>query len=522
MLKLPVVAILLRRLDGKEARNSILAFHGGTLLFYISALPVLVLDHGWIGLTFVFEASALLWLNRRIEHPGLRWVSAFMAPIGLTILLVSIPRLKGIESLPILNSAVLSIGASIIALGAAVRLASFPQRKIAKTDLPNYFLWIAVGTGFYFLNLIISDLFAGPGKGFKVVPGRNFLHCLCYALTWTAFGAALWRVRVVPFIMRGVGFAFIFIGSACLILIPVMIPESVAEMKPLINLGLLAYLPLMAILYFVFFNEPWGNFDGRTKNICLALFLTAGFMMLKVESSTIFQTGSNFELIRPHTASKAVASAAGWLIYGLVLLIWPKRLDRPFRIAGLVLIFLGITKTIIFPFRFRIEFGDMLPVLNIPSLLFLFLIAVLVYLTVRIWKQPWPISQFSPKPFWGVILAVVTFIILNIEIASACAIKGSPFSMLSHGSLSMQFAYSIGWLVFSIGLMTVGIKWDIVKVRWAAIILLVVTSIKIFILDVWRLGQLYRVGSFVGLAVVLIMVSFLYQRYLSEGKKDEK
>jgi uncharacterized membrane protein len=118
-------------------------------------------------------------------------------------------------------------------------------------------------------------------------------------------------------------------------------------------------------------------------------------------------------------------------------------------------------------------------------------------------------------------LAVVTFTVLNIEIAGVFALKGRPFSMMTHGSLSMQLAYSIGWLVFSIGLMIVGIKWDNIKVRWAAIILLVGTSVKIFTLDLWKLGQLYRVGAFVGLAVVLILVSFLYQRFLSGEKQNE-
>ena len=56
--------------------------------------------------------------------------------------------------------------------------------------------------------------------------------------------------------------------------------------------------------------------------------------------------------------------------------------------------------------------------------------------------------------------------------------------------------------------------------RWASLILLVITALKIFLKDLWFLGQLYRVASFVGLALVLIMVSFLYQRFLMNGKRD--
>ena len=37
-----------------------------------------------------------------------------------------------------------------------------------------------------------------------------------------------------------------------------------------------------------------------------------------------------------------------------------------------------------------------------------------------------------------------------------------------------------------------------------------------------RLGQLYRAVSFVGLAAVLILVSFLYQRLITGKDEEEK
>ncbi|MCG8548813.1 MAG: DUF2339 domain-containing protein, partial [Desulfobacterales bacterium] len=97
--KLWPVAMLLRQLAEKPHRNSILAFHGGALLFYVSVLPVLVLSHGWIGLALVLEATALLWLNTRIIHPGLPKTASVIAPAGLLWLLVSLPQLKSLESL---------------------------------------------------------------------------------------------------------------------------------------------------------------------------------------------------------------------------------------------------------------------------------------------------------------------------------------------------------------------------------------------------------------------------------------
>jgi hypothetical protein len=40
-----------------------------------------------------------------------------------------------------------------------------------------------------------------------------------------------------------------------------------------------------------------------------------------------------------------------------------------------------------------------------------------------------------------------------------------------------------------------------------------VTLLKLFLADLWQLGGLYRVGSLIGLAIVLMVVSFAYQRF---------
>ena len=519
--KITPVAILLRRLEGNPARNSILAFHGGILLFYFSTLPVLVLDHGWIGLSFVLEASALLWLNRRIEHPGLRWVATAIAPIGILLLLGNLPLLKSVDSLPVLNPAVLSVAVSIVSLAFAVSQASYPQRQLKALDLPNYFLWMTVGMGFFFINLIISDIFAQPGHRFSVWPGTHFLQAACYALSWVGLGSLLRCALKLPDAVRRFAILLISAGAVWMLGLPLILPHAIGQMKPLFNIILLLYLPLMAFLFYLFHKESWDDQNSIVKNLFLAFFLIAGFFIIKMESSTIFQTGYPFSLRFSYSPIKGAVSAAGWLAYGLGLMIWPKRLDWPFRLAGLILMYVGLAKALLLPFIFREDFAQMTPLINIPSLVYAVFIGVLTGLTVKSWKDTWPIPIIPPRVLWGITLAVAVFGILNIEIASVFAIKGRPFSMLTHGSLSMQLAYSIGWLLFAIGLLIVGIKWDQVKIRWAAIIAIVFTAIKIFMWDLWSLGQLYRVGSFLGLALVLGLVSLLYQWFLSKGKIHE-
>ena len=55
----------------------------------------------------------------------------------------------------------------------------------------------------------------------------------------------------------------------------------------------------------------------------------------------------------------------------------------------------------------------------------------------------------------------------------------------------------------------------IAPARYAALALLGVTLLKLFFHDLAKLAQLYRVGALMGVAVIAIVASFLYQRFTS-------
>jgi len=81
--------------------------------------------------------------------------------------------------------------------------------------------------------------------------------------------------------------------------------------------------------------------------------------------------------------------------------------------------------------------------------------------------------------------------------------------------------YSLAWGVFAIVMLLIGIRSSSQGARYASLGLLTVTIIKVFLHDLWSLGQLFRVASFVGLAVMLILVSFLYQKFIAREKPTE-
>jgi uncharacterized membrane protein len=75
-----------------------------------------------------------------------------------------------------------------------------------------------------------------------------------------------------------------------------------------------------------------------------------------------------------------------------------------------------------------------------------------------------------------------------------------------------DFAYSAVWMVYGSGLMLVGFWKRSAFVRWQAIVLLAMTVLKVFLIDIGTLERGYRIAAFIVLGAILLAVSFFYQR----------
>jgi uncharacterized membrane protein len=527
ILKLPIVSTLLKRLEGDSQRNPILAFHGGVLLFYVSSVAVLLLANAWLGMALVVEAMLLLWLNRRIEHPGLRWVSFVLAPTGLLLLYFHINTLKTAQDLPVLNAATLSFAVCVLALGISVKWSAFPRKELSPNlSLPAYFLCLSVGTGFFLLNLMVADIFGGVGGGFKVIPEENIAQYISYSLLWSIFGATLFRMNNLLKGLRFVGLCLTLVGAIFTMYLPIQFQKEIGLMMPFFNLGLLAFIPIIYIAAYLALKHTEKDPGGEVlRDFFIVSVLLVGFVTLTVELSTVFQNGVPFVIFSKYLPGMELAVIVSWFIYGLALLAWPRPLNNHFRTAGAVLVMISILKACFYPLLYADEFGAVTPLLNVPALVYLSIIVALTVLTIKKLRQDWVLPQsFDPRFFWGGILTLFAFYVTNVEVASWFGIfstgeEAGRFSFFTHGRLSHQLAYSISWLLFALGLLAIGIRWKLIYVRWVGLGLIVITVLKVFFKDLWVLGQLYRVGSFIGLAVTLMLVSFLYQRYLTDNTK---
>jgi uncharacterized membrane protein len=109
---------------------------------------------------------------------------------------------------------------------------------------------------------------------------------------------------------------------------------------------------------------------------------------------------------------------------------------------------------------------------------------------------------------------VLLFLLLNIEIADYFA-TSATLTFDFEGNLARDMTYSIAWSLFALALLLIGMHRQIAPVRYAGIGLLSVTMAKLFLHDLANLDQLYRIGAFVFVSVVLIGASYLYQRFLA-------
>ncbi len=75
-----------------------------------------------------------------------------------------------------------------------------------------------------------------------------------------------------------------------------------------------------------------------------------------------------------------------------------------------------------------------------------------------------------------------------------------------------DFGWSALWMLYGAGLMLAGFRLRSAFVRWLARLLIGVTVAKVFFYDLAALERVYRILSFIALGVLLLAISFAYQR----------
>lgn len=85
-----------------------------------------------------------------------------------------------------------------------------------------------------------------------------------------------------------------------------------------------------------------------------------------------------------------------------------------------------------------------------------------------------------------------------------------------------MYSYSAAWLVFAGTLLAAGVIGGSTMLRYAALAMMLVVVVKVFIIDTRHLQDLWRVLSFLGLGVCLLGLAWVYQRFIFRANQPSE
>jgi uncharacterized membrane protein len=218
----------------------------------------------------------------------------------------------------------------------------------------------------------------------------------------------------------------------------------------------------------------------------------------------------------------------GWALEGAALLWLFHRVPHPgLRLTGAGLLIAAFVRLTLNPAVLDYHTRSATPILN--WYLYTYgLVTVSLFAGARLLAPPRNrILQIHTPPVLAGLGTVLAFLLLNIEIADYFSEPGSRLTSFFNANLppdlifKRDMTFSIAWALFALVLLVVGIVRKLPASRYAAIGLLCVTLVKLFFRDLAHLQQQYRIGAFIGVAVIAMLASLAYQRFFAAGAKDK-
>jgi uncharacterized membrane protein len=123
--------------------------------------------------------------------------------------------------------------------------------------------------------------------------------------------------------------------------------------------------------------------------------------------------------------------------------------------------------------------------------------------------------------FWALgiganVLAIVAMTLEIYEFFEPPA--GAPFTRDAY--LAAGLTTSLAWTAYAAGFLYFGARQRLAGLRWVGLAFMGLTTAKVFFLDFAALSGIYRIVSSLALGVVLLIVSFVYQRRLTAAREE--
>lgn len=501
--------------------NQLAAFCTAVSAFATLAVP-LELDRHWISVAWALQAACLAWLLTRIRSQALGVISiALAAGVAVRLLLNPEVLTYPVGAIPVMNWFLYGYGVPAIAFAAA---ALWMERARWKGTAVAFW-W---GSGALLFALTTLEVRHGFHPEGLQRGDLSMAETATYTLVWMVLAAGFLgaAIRWLKSTFAHLGLVVAAVAAIKFVLLDLLVLNPLwnhvsAGDLPLVNGILYAYgLPALAFALAMVLSRsgPATSEAVDATFRCLIFLVLFSFVTLEIRHwfhSPFLDRGPSGFL------ELCTYSHAWFLLAGGLLVAW-KRWDVALDLRGAQAFFLLACLKVLFvdavalsPLHWHREVGTV-PILN--GVLYGYGVPIVLL---------WVLLGMSDRADWrglaGPVAAfgslLLGFVLVSLEVRQffqGTFLDGGPMGNREN------YAYSAAWIVFSLVLLALGIARGGKTPRIASLVVMFLAVGKVFIYDLRHLKDLYRVGSLLGLGISLLLISFIYQRFVFRGQGHDE
>jgi len=267
--------------------------------------------------------------------------------------------------------------------------------------------------------------------------------------------------------------------------------------------------------------ESWSDWIGTVALLMATVYAVAGKLILTWRPNdhrlllTSLAVSVGFVAWAIPVQADARWIALGWAMMAMALWMFGLRVSsRILRLMAATLACLAVGRLLLFDLPLYVR-DPFIPIFNrtaFPSL------TVAGLVLAAVWKSDRYLPRLSSSERFCVGVAAVCgttllWVLLSLECHGYFVSRSMFGGDVDLWRWRAQLALTVFWTVFATVLLCLGFKFERSRLRWFAMVLFGVTVLKLFVVDMANVQQIYRIVAFFILAMVLGLVARSYQRF---------
>lgn len=455
---------------------------------------------------------------------GIRKQIRSLTMTSWVFLAMGIVLLGTVALIGLVESFLLIFLSRILFLSIALVAIYFHYRRYRKSDptIASICLYAGIFLGFELITLSIKDyfsyLFAELNSAqlsalvfLDKVTSLDYAKWVSYWMAWIVYVLFIfvygWKRKLTSLMNSATTYFYLCILG---ILIHGLSFEPISQFVPIWNFRFLMIFVAVLVSYQLHrFYQKSGDPKLRYLFTLILLVFQCTFVEIKdyfqyrLEwSSTSSWEAQLIEFTRPLSFSTL-------LVLFSYPLMWLSLKHRRKWMGTLSWVALGTG--LFFVMVFGIEFyriAHFTPFFNWRSFFLIFVAAILMVYLIKLRDQT------NVRWIYSILITILLFEFITVELNDLFQLMISQDPHVKYELLNLrQLSFSTAWIIYAILLFAIGLWRKFPILRWIAIGLFGVSIFKIFLYDLAFLDTLYRIFLFIGLGVILLLISYIYQRY---------